>query len=250
MKAQKESFYNLIDLLVNIRDDEELQNGEEQFRYLLSHYFFHEIAEENKSLEKLFSSVEIPSEITGADMLTIDPMAVEQSLEGESMNDSLVGRIMLSPAYLKVRYPNHTPSFQQLPEDEKFELMDEMRQKKELIIEAFNKVSADREADTKRTMLTLMALILKNIHQKTGHPFAPLKKPIKELILDHFPECDKPFDASDKQMGCLKDSSSIKDILKKIFIIKQFNEITSLYEVFERELQRYVKRIKALRDGE
>ena len=52
----------------------------------------------------------------------------------------------------------------------------------ETILTAFGKMLVDREADKKRKILTLIALILKNIYLKTGSPFNKLAKPAEDII--------------------------------------------------------------------
>ena len=54
--------------------------------------------------------------------ISIDDLA--SFVRGTTVNDSLAGKIMLSQQYLKAFYPHHAPSFNKLPEDVRFELMD------------------------------------------------------------------------------------------------------------------------------
>ena len=47
---------------------------------------------------------------------------------------------MLSQQYLKAFYPHHAPSFNKLPEDVRFELLDLIKERNETILTAFEKM--------------------------------------------------------------------------------------------------------------
>jgi hypothetical protein len=149
---------------------------------------------------------------------------------------------MLSKEFLKHQYPHHAPSFGKLPEDVRFELIDDIKEKNSLIINAFSKMFKDLETTKERTVITLIALILKNIHRKTGRAINKLDEPAETIIKNIFPNTDSVFCGDQKQMGQLSDDSNIKDLVKKFFIIKQFAEITELAELFNDELSRFKRR--------
>ncbi len=149
---------------------------------------------------------------------------------------------MLSQQYLKAFYPHHAPSFNKLPEDVRFELLDLIKERNESILKAFEKMLVDREADKKRKILTLIALILKNIHLKTGSPFNKLSRPAEDIIRDIFSHTDEVFSATQKQITEIKDDTKIKQIVKTFFMVKQFKDITEISAMFKDELERYRKR--------
>ena len=100
----------------------------------------------------------------------------------------------------------------------------------------------DREADKKRKILTLVALILKNIHLKTGSPFNKLPKKAEDIIRGIFSHTDEVFSASQKQIADIQDDTKIKQIVKTFFMVKQFKDITEIAAMFKEELDRYRKR--------
>jgi len=242
--AQKESFNNLIDICLNMEEDPEFSgNVQEMFKNLLVNYFFKAEIFESKSMELYFKNYSVPDFLENKDSLfSIDLTELNTALEGETVNSSLAGKIMLSKEYLKHQYPHHSPAFGQLPEDDRFELIDEIKKKNKLIEEAFSKMHQDLEITRSRTILTLIALIIKNIHRKTGRAIKKLEEPAETIIKKIFLDTATPFCANQKQMGQLSDDSNIKDLIKEFFIIRQFSEITELAEMFKSELNRFKRR--------
>jgi hypothetical protein len=244
MLKKGESYNNLIDVCLRIVEDPELRgNTRDQFLRLMTEYFFLNEKNENRSLELFLSNLEPPSFISGAKTILEIPMdELKSYVHGNTVNDSLAGRIMLSQPFLKAFYPLHAPSFNKLPEDVRFELMDTIKEKNETIVSAFEKMIMDRTADRKRKVITLVALIIKNVHHRTGAPLNKLSKTVEEIIRSTFRNTDEIFTASQKQMADLKDDTKIKQIIKTFFMIKQFKDITDIAELFKDELERYRKR--------
>jgi hypothetical protein len=109
-------------------------------------------------------------------------------------------------------------------------------------VESFQKFHQDVEADRKRTVLTLVALIIKNIHQRTGRKLGKPKEPVKDIISRLYPSSSEIFSAAPGQMAQLKDDSSMKEMIKNFFPVKQFAEITDIATIFKDELSRYERR--------
>ena len=244
MAKKGESFNNLIDeYLKMVEDPEHSASAGEQFVKMLMEYFFFNEKNENRSVELLLGNIEPPPFLSSSTTLfdmNIDDL--RSYVQGSSTTDSLAGRIMLSQQYLKAFYPHHAPSFNKLPEDVRFEVMDTIKEKNETIITAFEKMMSDRDADRKRKILTLIALIIKNIHYRTGAPFNKLPKNVEEIIRETFHNTDEIFTASQKQMADLQDDTKIKQMVKTFFMVKQFKDITGIAEMFKGELERYRKR--------
>jgi hypothetical protein len=244
MTKKDESFNNLIDrYLKMVEDPDHGATAGEQFVSMLANYFFFNEKNENRSIELLLGNIEPPPFLLSATTLfdmNIDDLRTY--VQGSSTGESLSGKIMLSPQFLKVFYPHHAPSFNKLPEDVRFELMDAIKEKNETIITAYEKMMNDRDADRKRKVLTLVALIIKNIHHRTGIPFNKLPKTVEDIIRDTFHNLDEVFTASQKQMADLQDDTKIKQVVKTFFMVKQFKDITGIAEMFKGELERFRKR--------
>ncbi len=244
MTKSVESFNNLVDFSLKMMEDPELAgDARGQFMRILCDYFFGAEKSENRSIELLLGGLEPPSFIgTAGSVFDISIDDLRAYVQGGTLNESLSGKIMLSPQYLKAFYPHHAPSFNKLPEDERFELMDAIKEKNETIISAFEKMLTDRDADRKRKVITLVALIMKNTHHRTGTPFNKLTKSVEEIIRSTFRETDEVFTASQKQMADLMDDTKIKQMVKTMFMVKQFKDITGIADIFKEELERYRKR--------
>jgi hypothetical protein len=244
MLKKGESYNNLIDVCLKLVEDPELRGkAKDQFIRLLTDYFFLNEKKENRSLELFLSNLESPSFIGEAKTVLEIPIdKLSSYVKGNTINDSLAGKIMLSQQFLKAFYPHHAPSFNKLPEDVRFELMDAIKDKNENIIAAFEKMMTDRTADMKRKVITLVALIIKNTHKRSGAPLNKLSKSVEEIIRSTFHNTDEIFTASQKQMADLQDDTKIKQIIKSFFMIKQFKDITDIADLFKEELERYRKR--------
>ncbi|MCP4134188.1 MAG: hypothetical protein GY754_24660 [bacterium] len=243
-KQKGESFNNLIDVCICFEENPELAgHSNEMFKQLLTDYFFKESSRENKRLEMFFDDLSLPPFIEGkSSLFDIDTNELATFVNGQGVNDSLAGTFMLSKAYLKTFFSNHPTSFKQLPDDVKYDLIDQIKDKNENIISAFEKMNLDKEADKKRKIITLLALILKNLQRKSGRPIRKLEKPAKDIIRSIFNNTDEIFSGSQIQMSDLSDDTHVKELIKSFFIIRQFKEITEMAERFKTELERYRKR--------
>ncbi len=244
MAIKSGGFNNLIDAYLKMREDPELARGvREQFLWILGEYFFKQEKESNRNFELFINNIELPAFLDGAaSLFDINLEELASFVRGTTVNDSLAGKIMLSQHYLKAFYPHHAPSFNKLPEDVRFELLDLIKERNENILNAYEKMLVDREADKKRKILTLIALILKNIHLKTGSPFNRLPKPAEDIIRGIFSHTEEVFSASQKQIAEIQDDTKIKQIVKTFFMVKQFKDIIEISALFKEELDRYRKR--------
>lgn len=239
-----ESFNNLIDQCIEYEVNPEYTGQPDAiFRRLLMDYFFRKDVEVSKAMENFFEKFEIPGFISNLQsILDIDINELTSSINGETLNDSLCGKIMLSKTYLRNFYPGQDPVFTNLSEDIKFELIDKIKEKNSKIISAFEKLVEDREADKKRKIITLISLIIKNVYKKSGRPFNKNIRSVEGTINSIFPGADEKFTGNQRQMAMLEDDTSIKELVKEMFIIKQFSDIKEVAEMYKKELERYKKR--------
>jgi hypothetical protein len=244
MATKNGSFNNLIDAYLKMREDPEFPASiREQFVWIVGEYFFKKEKESNRSFELYINNMESPAFLEGATSLfDINMEDLTSYVRGPSINDSLAGKIMLSQQYLKAFYPHHMPSFNKLPEDVRFELLDLIKEQNDTIISAFEKMLVDREADKKRKILTLVALILKNVHLRTGSPFNKLQKPAEEIIRGIYTHTEEVFTANQKQITEIQDDIKIRQLLKSFFMLRQFKDIAEISTMFKDELERYRKR--------
>lgn len=244
MPPKKESYNNLIDFCLSMEADEEISDDRAVlFSKVLAEYFFKKETKESKNFNAFLSDLDVPDFIKNTEsLLDIDINKLEQYVNGESVNASLAGKIMLSTQYLKAFYSHHSPSFSKLPEDIKFELIDKVKEKNSVIISAFKKMGIDKDSDTKRKIITLIALILKNVHRKTGRPLKNTETSAVEIITSLYKNADSLFTADKIQTTDLKDDSKIKDLIKNFFIIRQYGDIKEISEIYKSELDRYIKR--------
>ena len=248
MQKKAETYNNLIDICIEYEEDPELEgDAQKMFNRLLSGYFFRYEVSESKAMEFFLSDFSPPPFLEGAGTLyNIDVDELRLYVQGGMINESLAGSIMLSPPYLKSFYANHPPSFSKLPEDIKFELIENVKEKNEQIIYAFEKMVADIDADRKRKIVTLAALILKNIHHRSGRPMNRITRPVDEILSSVFHDADEIFTATQKQVTDLKDDTKIKELVKTFFVVKKFREITEITDMYKGELDRYKKRVERL----
>ncbi len=244
---KQESFNNLIDHLLVLEENPELRDSEIMFRKVLSDYFFKQKTEDNKNFLFLLEEFTVPDFIKNLNSLidvNIDEFV--SYVNGEMVNDSLCGQIMLSKVYLKAFYSEHPPSYSKLPSDVKMDLIGMIKDKNGIIISAFEKIKMDMEADKGRKIEGLVALILKNIFQKTARPLNKLEKPANEIIEGSFPKYDEIFTAAQGQIGELTNDANIKSLVKLFFKIKKFDDIIEISDLFKAELDRYIKRAKRI----
>ncbi len=244
MAKVKETFNNLIDLCITLEEMPEYTGkADEMFRHLLTNYFFKQETYQSKSIELILNEYKVPESIKGLKSLfELGLEELKNHVEGSTFNDSLAGKVLLSPQYLKAYFPHHPPSFSKLPEDVKFELLDRIKEKNGSIIAAFEKMEMDKQADKSRKIITLIALILKNICKKSGKPLAKISDPAEVIIKKIFNNTSEVFNGSQRQFSELGDDTKIKELLKTFFVIRQFSEINDLTRLYRAELTRYRKR--------
>ncbi len=241
-KTQR-TYRNLIDILLSPPEDK--GSTEEMFRYILKEYFFNFESRESRSIDAFLEKFKAPPSVANApSLLEVDLQALENDIEGESINTSLAGKIYLSDPFLKFLFPNSSPSFSKLQEDDKFEVIGKIKQTNEELLSAFSKIREDLEAARNRTLLTTVALAIKNIHLKTGKPLNNLSQPMKDLITGIFNRAEEVFTGNNDQVSILKDDSNVKQIIKTVFPVRQFSEIAELSELFKSEIERYAIRAR------
>lgn len=248
LKKEKQiSFNNLLDFCIAIETDSSFTgNGKDFFIRILKEYFFKKETDQNKSFEIFLSDFPVPDFLKDLKSpVDADIEEITNAIEGDSVNNSLSGKIMMSQQYLKAFYPHHTPNFMNMPEDIRSEIIARVREKNSLIITAFEKAHQDKQTDTSRKILTLVALIIKNIQLKTGRPLNNQEKGVNEIISSIFLNSDEVFTASQQQIADLNDDKKIKDTIKQFFIIKQFKEISDIAALFKEEVNRFIKRTKS-----
>lgn len=239
-EGRKTTFWNLIDIVIAL--EEEKSDRSEVFLKILMEYFFKQECEEKKffsfmkgfELPKLFSETE--------SIASIDEHAFEEFVNGSSPADSLCGQIMLSKPYLKTFQQNHQPEFKKLPPDVQLTMLEEIKERNAHIIKAFRKMHEDREADQTRTVLRLVALILKNIQIRTGLPFSQLKGEASDAIREIFRDADSIFEAAPPQIAEMTDDKNIKALIKVFFVIRRNQDLSEIAEYFRKEFERYRKR--------
>ena len=102
----------------------------------------------------------------------------------------------------------------------------------------------DKKTDRNRQIITLIALIIKNVHLKSGRPLNKLSKPVEEIIRSIYQISDEIFQGTDKQVRNIKDDSKIKQLIKTFFTIKQFKDLNEISDLFKAEMERFIKRSK------
>jgi len=239
-----EKYNNLIDLCLQLEQDPDCAgDAGKMFVKLLSIYFYKKESLASRNLELFLRDFPAPPFLKGKmTMYDIDIEELKGYIESDSLNDSLSGRIMLSQQFLKAFHSNHPPSFTKLPEDVRFEIMGEMKDRNASIIEAFEKMKKDVAADRSRKVINLVALIIKNVYRKTGRPLNKLSKPADELIGSLFKGSGDVFTGADRQMADLRDDKKINDLMKLFFSIKQYKDIAEIAGFFKEDLDRFRKR--------
>ncbi len=235
---------NLIDVCLNL-EGEKANSGSvrDQFSKIIGECFFKDEKSASKNIELVINNLPPPSFLSQDNTIfNINMEELKAYILGGSFNESLAGRIMLSSAYLKSFYPHHSPAYAKLPEDVRFELMDAIKAKNETILAAFQKMLVDRNADKQRKILTLVALILKNIHFKTEAPLNKLPKPAEEIIRSIFNNTGEIFTAHQRQMADLSDDVKIRQLMKAFFTVRQFKDLAEFAGIFKEELDRFRKR--------
>jgi hypothetical protein len=245
MPDTKTVLYNdLLDKVIELSNKEELAgNAGRMFTSLLREYFFKAQTADNKKFDAYLSDFEIPSFLNNtASIFDVDMDELKNYINGEMANSSLNGRIMMSAKYLGAFYSKFPPEYNKLPNEVKDELFEKIKDTNNKFIAAFEKMAADRSADSKRKVIKMVALILKAMHLKTETPFNKLPKPAEEILKSIFVKTDEVFTAKEVQLRDLGDDTKIKQLIKIFFKVKAFNEITDLTALYRGELEKYKKR--------
>ena len=245
MPDNKTATYNdLLDKVIELSSREDLAgNAGKMFKGLLREYFYKAQTADNKKFDAFLSDFEIPSFLNNTiSIFDIDMDQLKNFVNGEMANSSLNGRIMMSAKYLSAFYSKFPPEYNKLPNEVKDEIFEKIKDTNTKFIAAFEKMMADRIADSKRKVITMVALIVKAMHLKTETPFNKLPKPAEEILKSVFIKTDEVFTAKEVQMRDLGDDTKIKQLIKVFFKIKTFNEITELAKLYREELEKYKKR--------
>jgi hypothetical protein len=241
---KKVTYRNLLDVILAL--EEGSVSGSEVFLKIMMEYFFKQECDEKK-FYTFIKGFDLPKFFSEADSIAdIDIETLSNYINGNSYTDSLCGNIMLSKPYLKTFYQNHQPEFKKLPSDVQMDLIDKIKDKNNQILSAFHKMHEDREADRSRTILRLIALVLKNIQIRTGLPFASLKSSAEESIRTVFRNTDEVFNATKGQIAELTDDKNIKALIKTFFIIRRNQDLSEIAEHFRVEVERFKKRAEKL----
>lgn len=239
------TYKNLLDYILEMLENPDY-NGKpaEQFRNLLSSYFFKDESKE-KPIAAFFKTMDIPGIFTSVkSLLEITPESIKPLTDNELPGETIAGKLMTSKQYLKVYYSNHQPDFQKIPPDIRMEILDKIQNKNSSIQSSFVKMNEDIEADKKRTILKLTALILNNIHKKTGIPFNKLDENAETVLRSHIRNGNSLFEGKPADIADIGDESKIKDLIKEFFVIKQHKDLVEYSDLFKMELKRYQRRVK------
>ena len=239
-EGRKTTFWNLLDIVIMFEEDKGDKAG--VFLRILMEYFFKEECGEKKFLTFL-KGFELPALFSGSGSIAdMEEQEFEEFVNGSSPADSLCGQIMLSKPYLKTFQQNHQPEFKKLPSDVQMAMLDDIKERNVHIIKAFRKMHEDREADRARTVLRLVALILKNIQIRTGLPFSQMKGEASDSIREIFHDADSLFQATPSQVAEMNDDKNIKALVKVFFVIRRNQDLSDIAEHFRKEFERYRKR--------
>jgi len=240
----QESFNNLLDLIIDQESKlKTSKNASEVFRFLMINAFFKKEFFENKSFAFFLEKLEPPSEFNSlASLRDIDMELLHSVINRDSTDKSFAGSIMLSKAYMKNFHPNHPSEIIKVPVDIRLEMRENVLKKNRAIITGFEKMKKDMEADKKRKIITLVALSMKNVKMRTGCPIKNIDGSVDDVIKEHFLNHDEIFTASEKQMTILSDQTVVRNLLKLFFVVKSFNDLKNLNDLFAKEIERFRKR--------
>lgn len=242
------TFNNLIDFVVAL--ESRGMKTHEVFRAVLTDYFFKKQSEEKKFLSFMKGFDFPPFLEVAPSLLDVDMDQFREYVEGTTPIDSLSGKIMLSKQYLRVFHPNYPSEFSKVPPNEQLELADEVKELNSGILAAFAKMAEDREADRSRTMLTLVALIIRNIHLKNGVMLSQIKGTATEIIRGIFTDADDVYRATQPQNAELGDDLKIKALIKAFCIVRKNSDLADITAMYKEELERFRARTAAAFAGE
>ncbi|HPA73371.1 MAG TPA: hypothetical protein PKY31_13940 [Spirochaetota bacterium] len=218
-------------------------NAVELFRCALSDYFFREETDTSKGFAAFLEKFEMPAFLGKyRSLFEVDIEELRAYVDNETINGSLCGKLFLSAHYLKSFYPHQPPSFNQLSPDVRAEVLNKIKETNREIVEAFEKMKADAEADRNRKILAVVANALKNVHKATEFPLNRLERKAQDIIKEIFPSADDIYTANPRQSAELADDGRTKDLVKAFFAIRKFQDITEISGYFRKELDRYRKR--------
>jgi hypothetical protein len=235
---RKTTFLNLIDRVIVLEKGGKARS-DEVFRKIMIEYFFQRECTEKKVLG-LLKSLELPPffEVKNS-LLDLDPEQFTSFIKGKMPNDSFPGMILLSKQYLKSFHPNYPSELSKMPFQEQMEILTEVKEKCARIITAFDKMREDIESDKQRTLLTLVALIFRNIHIRTQIAFADLDRSASDIISEIFKGSESVFIASPEQCAELSDDRNIKALTKEFCVIRKNRDLSDIADLFKKEFERY-----------
>jgi len=237
---------NLLDIIIEQESKPKFsKNAPEVFRFLMVNVFFKQEVSDNKSFSLFLEKTELPPELNSLTSLKdIDMELLRSIINRDSVDKSFAGVIMLSKTYMKNFHPNHPNEIIRVPVEIRLEMRADIAKKNKAIIDGFEEMKKDMEADKKRKIVSLVALSLKNITMRTGIPFKNVDEDAGDVIKKYFPNSDEIFTASQKQMTILSDQSIVRDFMKLFFVVKTFQDLKTLSDLFAKEIERFARRAK------
>ena len=248
MKQTKgESFYNLLEFVLTMDESPSvLGNDRAVFEHLMTEFFFKHECEE-KSILAIFKNMELPKQFKGLKSLLYMPLdSVSGFVNAETINDTFSGQVMLSRRYLKCVYPLQEPEFKMLPVEIQLPLIDRIKEKNRNIIKAFEKMHSDIEGDRNRTVMKLIALVIKNVHLKSGFPLKSTKRPASEIINENYNGCTQIFNGDPEVVASLIDDKKIRLLAKEFFLVHSHKDIIEISGLLKKEFKRFVWRISKI----
>jgi hypothetical protein len=244
-----ESFNNLLEFALLTDENKSVDdNGDAIFQHLMTQFFFKQECREKKILG-LFKKLETPVQFSNIRKITEIPLAeVEALVQAETINETFAGKIMLSKQYLKSVYPQHEPEFKRLPTEVQLPLIDRIKDKNSNIIQAFKKMYSDIDGDKKRTVLKLIALVIKNVHLKTGFPLKKTKRPVVEILKEQYNGYEQIFNGDPSVVADLNDDKKIRFLAKEFFLVHNHKDIVEIGDLLKKEFQRFEWRMSRILD--
>jgi len=246
-QTKGESFYNLLEFVLTMDENPSISGNDKAiFEHLMIEFFFKHECEE-KSILAIFKNMELPAQFKGLKSLLYMPIdSVSDFVNADTINDTFAGRVMLSRRYLKCVYPLQEPEFKMLPVEIQLPLIDRIKDKNKNIIKAFEKMHKDIEDDRNRTVMKLIALVIKNVHLKTGFPLKDTKRPAVEIIKENYNGCAQIFNGDPDVVVDLTDDKKIRLLAKEFFLVHSHKDIVEISDLLKKEFKRFVWRISKI----
>jgi hypothetical protein len=239
--VREATFLNLLDKVIVLEKGGKVK-GEEVFRKLLTEYFFKVECGEKKILN-MIKILELPAFITGCEsLIDIDIPQFDAYVNGTVPIDSLAGKILLSKQCLQIFHRDYPPELVKMPTDVRFELVDAVQKRNAQMVYAFHKMHEDIDSDKSRTVLSLIALILKNIHLRNGFHYSRLDRPAEDIIQGIFSTAQKVYSCAPDQNSEISDDKHIKSLIKEFCIIRKNSELSEIASEFKKEFERFKTR--------